>query len=85
MLPRILPREGYASEEEVDTILNEAEKTILEVSHRQNTSAFISIKDVLVETYDRIEMLQNQTGDITGIATGFSELDKMTAGFSEMI
>ncbi|MDQ0209118.1 replicative DNA helicase [Alkalicoccobacillus murimartini] len=73
--------EGYASEEEVDTILNEAEKTILEVSHRQNSSAFISIKDVLVETYDRIEMLQNQTGDITGIATGFSELDKMTAGF----
>ncbi|MEK4566943.1 replicative DNA helicase [Alkalihalobacillus sp. FSL R5-0424] len=73
--------EGYASEEEVDTILNEAEKTILEVSHRQNTSAFISIKDVLVETYDRIEMLQNQTGDITGIATGFTELDKMTAGF----
>lgn len=73
--------EGYANEEEVDTILNEAEKTILEVSHRQNTSAFISIKDVLVETYDRIEMLQNQTGDITGIATGFTELDKMTAGF----
>ncbi|WNF37166.1 replicative DNA helicase [Bacillaceae bacterium IKA-2] len=75
--------EGYAEEEDVDTILNEAEKTILEVSHKKNTSAFISIKDVLVEAYDNIEKLQNQTGDITGIATGFSELDRITAGFQK--
>lgn len=73
--------DGYAEEEEVDTILNEAEKTILEVSHKKNTSAFISIKDVLVEAYDNIEQLQNRTEDITGIPTGFSELDRMTAGF----
>lgn len=73
--------EGYASEEEVDSILDEAEKTILEVSNRKNTGAFISIKDVLIETYDRIEMLQQHKGEITGIPTGFAELDKMTAGF----
>ncbi|MBU8905780.1 replicative DNA helicase [Desertibacillus haloalkaliphilus] len=73
--------EGYQSEEEVDTILNEAEKTILEVSHRKNTGAFVSIKDVLVETYEKIEMLQNRKGDITGIPTGFVDLDGMTAGF----
>ncbi|WP_026675537.1 replicative DNA helicase [Alkalihalobacterium bogoriense] len=73
--------DGYTSEDEVDAILNDAEKTILDVAQRKNTSAFISIKDVLVEAYDRIEMLQNQTGDITGIETGFSELDRMTAGF----
>lgn len=73
--------EGYAEEDEVDTILNEAEKTILEVSHKKNTSAFVSIKDVLVEAYENIEQLQNRTGDITGIPTGFSELDRMTAGF----
>lgn len=73
--------DGYTSEDEVDAILDEAEKTILDVSQRKNTSAFISIKDVLVETYDRIEMLQHHKGDITGIPTGFAELDKMTAGF----
>ncbi len=73
--------EGYAEEEEVDIILNEAEKTILEVSHKKNASAFISIKDVLVEAYENIEKLQNRTDDITGIPTGFSELDRMTAGF----
>ncbi|KGA96227.1 replicative DNA helicase [Alkalihalobacillus alcalophilus ATCC 27647 = CGMCC 1.3604] len=73
--------EGYTSEDEVDAILDDAEKTILDVAQRKNTSAFVSIKDVLVETYENIEMLQNQKGDITGIPTGFVELDKMTAGF----
>ncbi|MBM7095388.1 replicative DNA helicase [Bacillus sp. H-16] len=73
--------DGYAAEDEVDAILNEAEKTILEVSHKKNTSAFKDIKDVLVNAYDNIEMLQNQSGEITGIPTGFKELDSMTAGF----
>ncbi|MED1600519.1 replicative DNA helicase [Alkalihalophilus marmarensis] len=73
--------DGYTSEDEVDAILDDAEKTILDVAQRKNTSAFISIKDVLVETYDQIELLQNQKGDITGIPTGFVELDNMTAGF----
>lgn len=73
--------DGYAEEDEVDAILNEAEKTILEVSHKKNSGAFVSIKDVLVEAYDNIEKLQNRTGEITGIPTGFSELDRITAGF----
>ncbi|WLD93371.1 replicative DNA helicase [Alkalihalobacillus sp. AL-G] len=72
---------GYSREDEVDEILNEAEKNILEVAQRKNTGAFISIKDVLVQAYDNIEMLQNSKGDITGIPTGFAELDRMTAGF----
>ncbi|HEX7066023.1 MAG TPA: replicative DNA helicase [Bacillales bacterium] len=73
--------EGYSSEDEVDTILDEAEKSILDVSQRRSSGAFLSIKDVLVETYDNIEMLQNRQGEVTGIPTGFSELDHMTAGF----
>ncbi len=72
--------DGYASEAEVDDILDEAEKKILEISQRKHTSGFVSIKDVLIETYDRIEMLQQRKGDITGIPTGFVELDRMTAG-----
>ncbi|WP_078429573.1 replicative DNA helicase [Alkalihalobacterium alkalinitrilicum] len=73
--------DGYTSEDEVDAILDGAEKTILDIAQRKNSGAFIQIKDVLVETYDRIETLQNQTGEITGIPTGFAELDRMTAGF----
>ena len=76
-----IAKDGYTSDDEVSVILTDAEKTILDVAQRKNTSAFISINDVLVETYDRIEMLQNRKGDITGIPTGFVELDRMTAGF----
>ncbi|AST95655.1 replicative DNA helicase [Shouchella clausii] len=76
-----IAKEGYASEDEVDAILDQAEKTILEVAQRKNTSSFVSIKDVLLETYDQIEILQQTRGEITGIATGFTELDTMTAGF----
>jgi replicative DNA helicase len=72
---------GYSSEEEVEAVLNAAEKQILEVAQRKNTGAFISIKDVLVETYDNIELMQNFKSDITGIPTGFVELDRITAGF----
>src|SRR5699024_4559909 len=61
--------------------LNEAEKRILEVSHRQHTGAFRSIKDVLIEVYDNIEQLHQRDADVTGIATGFRDLDQITSGF----
>ncbi|MGZ4161283.1 MAG: replicative DNA helicase [Neobacillus sp.] len=73
--------DGYSREDEVEMLLSEAEKSILEVSQRKNAGAFHNIKDVLVRTYDNIELMHNRVGDITGIATGFAELDRMTAGF----
>ncbi|MCM3597263.1 MULTISPECIES: replicative DNA helicase [Bacillaceae] len=76
-----IAQDGYSREDEVDVLLNEAEKNIMEVSQRKNAGAFQNIKDVLVQTYDNIELLHTRKGDITGIATGFTELDRMTAGF----
>lgn len=73
--------DGYTREDEVETVLNEAEKSILEVAQRKNAGAFQNIKDVLVRTYDNIELMHSRVGDITGIPTGFTELDRMTAGF----
>lgn len=73
--------DSYTREDDVEALLHDAEKSILEVAQRKNTGAFQSIGDVLVETYDNIEELQNRKGDITGIPTGFTELDRMTAGF----
>ncbi|KOP71604.1 DNA helicase [Bacillus sp. FJAT-21945] len=76
-----IAQDGYAREDEVEVLLGEAEKNILEVAQRKNAGAFHNIKDVLVRTYDNIEVMHNRKGDITGIPTGFAELDKMTAGF----
>src|SRR5699024_10928505 len=61
--------------------LDEAEKTILEVSSRKNVGAFKPIKDVLIDVYDNIEQLHNSDNDVTGVATGYRELDRMTSGF----
>ncbi|ALC88533.1 DNA helicase [Bacillus sp. FJAT-18017] len=76
-----IAQNGYTREDEVDTLLSEAEKSIMEVSQRKGGGAFHLIKDVLVRTYDNIESMHNRKGDITGIETGFRELDRMTAGF----
>ncbi|WP_280771248.1 replicative DNA helicase [Salipaludibacillus daqingensis] len=75
--------EGYAADEDVDSILNDAEKSILEVAKKKNSGEFVDIKDVLVEAFDKIEMLQHTAGDVTGVPTGFTELDRITAGFQK--
>ncbi|CAM3056410.1 replicative DNA helicase [Sporolactobacillus spathodeae] len=75
--------EGYTREEEVERILADAERKILEVAERKRGGEFQSMKDVLIETYDTIELLQNRKGDVTGTGTGFIELDRMTAGFQK--
>ncbi|MFF2877497.1 replicative DNA helicase [Gottfriedia sp. NPDC057991] len=73
--------ESYAPDNPVDVVLNEAEKSILKVAQRTNVSGFQSIKDVVFTTFSKIETLFNQRGDITGVPTGFTDLDRMTAGF----
>jgi len=76
-----IAQDGYTREDEVDLLLDEAEQKIMEVSQRKHSGAFKNIKDILVQTYDNIEMLHNRNGEITGIPTGFTELDRMTSGF----
>ncbi len=71
----------FAKEDAVEEVLDEAEKTILEVSSRKNAGAFKPIKDVLIDVYDNIEQLHNSDSDVTGIASGYRDLDRMTSGF----
>ncbi|ALC87162.1 MULTISPECIES: replicative DNA helicase [Bacillaceae] len=73
--------DGFTREDEVEALLSEAERKMMEVANRKNAGDFQHIKDVLVETYDNIEKLHSRKGDVTGIPTGFRDLDKITAGF----
>ncbi|MGM0523056.1 MAG: replicative DNA helicase [Bacillota bacterium] len=73
--------ESFNREDEIEDVLSEAEKNILDVSNRQNANAFKNIKDVLIDVYDNIEQLHQNTGDVTGIPTGFKDLDHITSGF----
>lgn len=72
---------SFEREDEVEDVLNDAEKSILEVSSRKRTSDFKSIKDVLIDVFDNIEQLHRNNSDITGVPTGFKDLDRITSGF----
>ncbi|AJY74866.1 replicative DNA helicase [Paenibacillus beijingensis] len=73
--------DGYASAEDIGALLSDAEARILEISNRRSSSGFISIRDVLMEVFERVEFLYSHKGGTTGIPSGFPDLDKMTSGF----
>lgn len=74
-------RKGYEQGDDVATILDDAERKILEVSEKRNRSGFLFIKDVLTQAIEQIDRLYQQKEEITGLPTGYHALDKMTAGF----
>ena len=71
---------GYDQTQEVDSSIDGAEKKIFEVMQKKNQKGYTPIKDILVETFTELEQLYNQKQRITGIPTGFSDLDFRTSG-----
>lgn len=72
---------GYEDSESVEDILDKAEKSIMEVSGRKISGDFAPIKDVIFDAFNKIEALYASKGAITGLASGFKDLDKLTTGF----
>ena len=71
---------GYAQTEEVDNILDQAERKVFDIAQKKNQKGYVALKDILVESFAEIEKLYNQKEPITGIPTGFADLDYKTAG-----
>jgi len=71
---------GYEASEEVSIVLDKAEKSIFDILQKRNSQGFSHIKDVLVDTFNKLEELYNNKGAVTGIPTGFIDLDYKTAG-----
>lgn len=71
---------GYDQTEEVENIVNIAEKKIFDILQDKNSKGSTSIKEILVGTFAELEKLYNQKGIVTGVETGFSGLDAITAG-----
>jgi len=71
---------GYAQSEDVEAIMDQAEKKIYDIMQGQTHKGFALLKDVLVESFAEIEKLYNQKEPITGVPTGFADLDYKTAG-----
>ncbi len=71
---------GYEQSEEVDDIIESAEKKIFDIMQGKSQKGYSTLKEVLVESFAEIEKLYNQKDPITGIPTGFTDLDNRTAG-----
>ena len=70
----------YAGKENLEVILEESEKKIFEVVQKRNTGEFVPIRQVVMNAMDKIEKAAKNKGAVTGIPTGFIDLDYRTAG-----
>lgn len=72
--------EGYRTDETVNEILDNSEKKILNIVKNRKSSEFKSIKDILQKTQSDLERLSEHKGEVTGLATGWYDIDKLTTG-----
>lgn len=72
---------GYDGNEEINALLDRAEQMIFELSQRKTQTGFTPIRTILMDTFERIEDLYNNKGQITGVTSGFADLDRLTSGF----
>ena len=71
-----------AEGQSASALIDDAERRVFEIaeSGRKSGSGFVPLKDILGATIDRLDMLHQSQGELTGVSTGFADLDKMTAG-----
>ena len=75
-----IAKEGYSTEESINEILDNSEKKILNIVKNRKSSEFRTIKDVLAKTQADLERLSEHKGEVTGLATGFYDFDRITTG-----
>ena len=71
---------GYQEEKDLEVILNEAEKQLFSVSQRFLKQTFVPVKDILSDSFERIDQLHKHKGMIRGVPTGFDDLDNLLGG-----
>lgn len=74
---------GYNEEEDIDLVLDEAEKKIFGISRLSLKQKFIDIKHALEDAWERFDRLHNSKGELRGTPTGFDELNNVLAGFQK--
>ena len=72
--------EAYEAEQEPDLLLDEAERSIFAIAEDRIRAGFVPLKDLVQSSFQTIERLQQHKGLVTGVPTGFADLDEMTSG-----
>ena len=74
---------GYAQTEEVDALIEKAEKDIFDIMQNRNSKGYASIKEILVSTFDQIEEMFQNKNKVSGLETGFVDLDSKISGLNK--
>ncbi len=72
---------GYSGSDDVDTLLDKAEQSIFEISEKRTKPSFHKLPDIIKRGLSDLEKLSQEPGMVTGVPSGFIDLDNMTAGF----
>lgn len=71
----------YQEQDDIDTLVDETEQTIFEIASSKKGQGFQPMSSIVPKAFERIEKLFERKEHVTGVATGFKDLDHMTAGF----
>ncbi|MGE5527581.1 MAG: replicative DNA helicase [Patescibacteria group bacterium] len=71
---------GYDETREAHAVLDEAERRIFAIAQRRKNQGIVPLRSILIPAFDRIEKIHDSKGGVTGLATGFVDLDRLTAG-----
>ncbi|WP_326906720.1 replicative DNA helicase [Sedimentibacter sp. MB31-C6] len=71
---------GYKENEDIQKIIELAESRIFSISQNRSINTFVEIKDVLLSVFNQLEERAMHKGSLTGITTGYDDLDRMTSG-----
>lgn len=75
-----ITNECYLDKEKLEVILEQTEKKVFDIIQNRSSGDFVSIKDIVIKSLESIESAAKSKGSVTGIATGFYDLDYKTAG-----
>src|SRR5574344_12746 len=76
-------KSGYAQTEDVDSLIEKAEKDIFDILQDRNTKGYSSIKEILVSTFDQIEDMFQNKNKVSGLETGFVDLASKISGLNK--
>ncbi|MFA5524579.1 MAG: replicative DNA helicase [Tissierellales bacterium] len=74
---------GYDADEDINIIIDAAEKKIFDITQKRSREGLDPIKEVLLESFSRIEQMALNKSDLTGLTTGYIDLDRRTSGLQK--
>ena len=72
--------DAASADKPLETLLDDAERSVFNISMKKSQDSMVHIKDTVLAFYDKLGELMKNPGKLTGVATGFSDLDKLTSG-----